>query len=185
MASIGLNELDEQPTIISFDLTLNLVPWKPTFILSKSSIGQIMLSFSNILRVKPKNKYETTLYKYLKPAVETLVNAYSDMLKCSNVKEQQVKYYNLINVMPLGVTIFPETHDLIMMKNAKIGELIKAAKQRLNFILERDTPVIYVNDEEALEEFNNMKLQINNFIVILDNFEKEFMASINKAHKSN
>ncbi len=169
--------------IQSFDLNLSQVMWKPHFILSGASISQIITSFSNILRVNPKNQYEITLYRHLKPAIVKLVNAYNNILKCNTLKEQQVKYYNLIVSMPFGVSVYDEEHGVIMLRNAKIGALVKAAKQRLMFIQERDIPMIYTNDPEILREFNNMKSQIGNFNIILNQFEKDFVFAINEAHK--
>jgi len=179
----SIQSIESSEITQSFDLSLNQVLWKPHFTLSSASISQIITSFNNILKVNPKNQYEITLYQHLKPAIEKLVNEYNDILKCNNLKEQQVKYYNLIVSMPFGVSVYDEEHGRILMRNAKIGALVKAAKQRLIFIQERYTPVIYINDMETLQEFDNMKLQIGNFNIVLNQFEKDFVFAINEAHK--
>lgn len=166
----------------SLDLHLSQVIWRPNFVLSTASIGQIIISFNNVLKVNPKNQYEITLYQHLKPEIKKLVDEYNNILKCTNLKEQQVKYYNLIVPLPFGVNVYDE-HSEIMLRNAKIGALIKAAKQRIQFIQDRETPVIYVNDPETLQEFINMKLQIKEFSNSLNQFEKTFVFAINEAHK--
>lgn len=168
----------------SYDLSLDQVNWNPSYILSKASIPQIIISFKNILKVNPKNEYETTLYQRLKPAVEILINAYDEILRCKNLKENQVKYYNLIINMPSSVTIFHKEHGRIRMSNAKIGALIEACKQRIKFILERDIPSLYLTDHEILQEFNKMKSQMENFEYNLLDFEAEFILAIDEAHKT-
>jgi hypothetical protein len=165
-------------------LSINQINWNPNYILSKASIGQIIVSFKNILKVREKNNYEHKLYSRLKPAVQYLIDKYSDILICNSLKEYQVKYYNLIVNMPNHVSIYPDEHNMIYMRNAKIGQLIKAAKQRIRFIIYRDTPEIYLNDEETKNEWENLKIQMDNFYNEIFHFENEFLISIDEAHKS-
>lgn len=169
---------------VSYDLNLDQVNWKPNYNLSKASIAQIIVSFKNILKVNPKNHYETALYSKLKPEVEKLLSTYNEILKCKNVKEQSVKYYNLIVPLPNNVAIYPEEHGSVMMKNARIGSLIKAAKQRIEFIENRETPAIYITDPELIQEFNNMKLRMKELSQVLTCFEKSFVLAIDSAHKA-
>lgn len=185
-----INEgISQQENIIienqqSYNLTLDLVEWKPYYSLSKSSVGQIMYSFQRILNVIPKNIYEETLYEILKPLIENLVNEYCKILLCSSIVENNVKYYNLIGKMPTNVSICESEHGMIKLKKPKIGKMISALKQRISFILKREIPTLYLQNDEYLKEFNNMRIEIKNFEEIVNNFEQEFIEAIDAAHKA-
>lgn len=168
----------------SSPLTMDMIDWKPNYVLSKSSLGQIMRSLQNIMNVIPKNVYETTLYSKLKPAVEILINCYTDILKYNNEFEKNVKYYNLIVGLPTNVQINAQEDGYIRMSNAKIGKLISASKQRINFIETRETPQMYVENQNYLQEFNKMKEQLNTLSQKLCDFEDEFIEAIDQAHKA-
>jgi len=184
-ASLDMATTDKpQDVIVSYDLNLDQVNWKPNYILSKASIAQIVVSLKNILRVNPKNKYETTLYDRLKPAVNNVLCTYNEILKCNSLKEQNVKYYNLIVPLPHNVAVYPEEHGSVQMKNARIGALIKAAKQRIEFMNDRETPAIYIADEELVREFTNMKLRMKELSLVLTEFETNFLLAIDAAHKA-
>jgi hypothetical protein len=176
----GNNQLD---TVINYDLNLDQVHWSSKCSLSRASIGQIMVSFKNILRAQPRNLYQTILYTRLKPAVEALVNAYCEIIRCVNSKEQQIKYFNLIVGLPHNTIIFPGEHNFIFLRNPNIGALIKAIKQRITFILERDIPIIYRNDSTLNDEFLNLRRQIQNFKLDVLTFEEEFIIAVDEAYK--
>lgn len=184
----SVDQENENQTQISSEvkksLTLDAIDWKPFYVLSKSSIGQIMISFKNILKVTPKNIYETKLYGRLKPAVEGLIGHYNDILQYENDIEKDVKFYNLIVNLPIGVTINDQEDGNITMKFAKIGKLIKAARQRINFIETRTVPQMYVSNEDYLRQFNKMKEELQDLQETFDDFENEFLEAIDEAHKA-
>lgn len=165
-------------------LSLDEVDWKPFYILSKCSIAQIMCSFRNILKVVPKNVYEGTLYARLKPAVEGLIECYNDILHYNNSIERDVKFYNLIVKLPFNVSINDQEDGHIRMKNAKIGKLVKACRQRIEFIQHRVIPQMYVNNFHYLHEFNKMKEELKGLLSTLRDFEVEFLEAIDEAHKA-
>ena len=172
----------------SFDLSLDSVVFKGYHKLSKASIGQIMVAFRNVLRVKPRtgNEYEEALYAKLKPAVSEFVNAYCEILKCNNDIENVVKHHNLIINMPIAVSIFKDEHGEINIGKPKIGALIKACKQRIRFIIEREPPQMYIDDENKgfLLEFKKMQSQLKNFENDLLLFESEFICAVDDAYKA-
>lgn len=172
-----------EPTM-SYDLSLDQVNWKSHYKLHKASLGQIIASFRNILKAEPKNKYEITLYYRLKPAVEILIDIYNEILKCDSLKEHDVKYFNLIYDMPKLVEVYPGEHGDIRLRKPKIGALIKASKQRIKFIMEREIPGKYFGDDESIQEFNNLKSQMKDFESIILDFEAEFILAINEAHQT-
>lgn len=184
-SSIIGDDIPSEDCISELILDLDQVNWNSNYILSKASLGQIMVSFRNILKVNPKNLYETTLYGNLKPAIKSLLDVYCNILNCKNLKEYNVKYYNLIGNMPSSVSELHDEHGCIRMKNAKISALIKASKQRTDFIIQRETPLMYLDDSEYLIEFTNMKMQLANiFVKQLLEFETDFIFAIDEAHKA-
>ena len=167
------------------NLTLNLVDWKPHYILARASLGQIMVSLNKISKVKAKNMYEKILYNKLKILIEELMNGeygYNKLLQCENINEKNVKFYNLVVNMPSNISIFNEDHGHMKLRNAKIGQLIKASKQRIEYILKRDIPELYQNNEKLLNEFNKMKIDLDNFKNLLEDFEENFVEAIDDAH---
>ena len=175
-----------EPTIIPiyYDLTLCDVEWHPYYVLFRASLGQIMFSLSRVLELLPKNIYEKTLYSNLKSIIIKLIKEYDIMLKCSNKIEREVKFYNLIGKMPYLVKINEEEHNIKLHK-PKIGKIIAALKQRVNFILTRNIPQFYKNNEIYLNEFQKMQEQIKKFKEKVYDFELNFIEAIDHAHKAN
>lgn len=174
----------QQENDINLQLTLDRVRWNRNYTLSRASIGQIMKSFNNILSVHPKNIYEETLYKHLKPEVQKLVDSYNQLLLCKDAYNFNVRYYNLIVNMPKDVSIYNQEHGQIRLGNPKIGALIKASKQRIDFITDREVPSICKQDQNIHIEFVKLQQDMIKFKETLINFEKQFVQAIDKAHKS-
>lgn len=164
-------------------ISLDNVIWKHYFKLSQASLGQIIISFCNILKVQPKNQYEINLYENLKPLVHQLVNNYNTILVYTNKNEHDIKYYNLIVNLPKTVSINEEQHGQIILGHAKIGCLIQAAKQRIEFIIGRDIPDVYKQDQNLSELFLQLQKDMRKFKDDMIEFEKAFVLAINLAHR--
>ena len=166
-----------------YNLNLGLVDWHPYYLLSKGSLGQIMVSFSKIKSTNPKNIYERSLYQKLNIIIKGLVDRYDEMLQCNSEEEKNVKFHNLIVNLPRGISIYNDIHGNIKLGYAKIGQLIYATYQRIDYILERETPTIYENDALLLEEFNKMKNELSIFRAEFELFETSFVEYINEARQ--
>ena len=153
---------------------LGMVDFKLHYVLSKASIGQIMVCFQNVLKIKPKNQYEEKLYAIIIPEITKLVDQYNEMLFVESYSEMIVRYYNLLINLPIGTSINDEEHGKIKMKNPKIGFLIQAAKQRLRFLLDREIPEIYKINNSLLDEFNILRDDVTVFYNNMVRFEKIF-----------
>lgn len=167
---------------INNELNLNMVNWRPNYILAMASIGQIMVSFSKIKNLVPKNSYESVLYIKLNKNISILLEKYNDLLKYNSNAEREVKYYNLIVDLPKNT--FIDDKDNIYLKNARIGKLVNASKQRINFILNRDIPFRYKNNVLYENAFVQMRDELKEFYETLINFEKDFVISIDEAKKA-
>jgi len=168
----------------SLNLSIYQVPWKYNCSLSNASIGQIICCLNNVLYLEPKKVYEEKLYEFLKPSIQTVLIEFNNILNCHGIFELNVKYYNLIVPLPNNVSIFPEEHDRIKLGKPKIGALIKAIKQRIEFILIRDTPKMYLNNQFMLDEFLKMRTQLQEFLIVIRKFEQEFILAVDEAHKA-
>jgi len=164
-------------------LNLQMVNYKPYFILAHASIGQIIVCFQNIMGCQAKNVYEEKLYAIIMPEIQILLDEYNEMLSSNSYEEMQVKYYNLLIDLPKGVSINQKEHSKIKMNNVKIGSLIQATKQRLEFIITRPTPTIYQYNENLLKEFNKLQNDSKLFLDSIINFEHVFVNAIRTCYK--
>lgn len=165
-----------------FPLSRNFVDWDPKYTLDRASLSQIIETIQKT-KIKPKNKYEEILGEELQKIIPKLINQFDGMLKCESKKEHEVKRANLVGKMPKYVSINTEKHGRIKLNNAGIGVMIQALYQRVDFILDRDMPKFYKDDEEFENYFKNMQKLIGEFRQAVDEFEEDFMSSIDKAHK--
>jgi len=165
-------------------LDLSLIDWKPYYRLCYSSLGQIMVSFTKVLNVTPKNNYEITLYGILKPALTDLIDSYKQLLHFESENEKNVKFHNLIVGLPYGVSVLENEHGDMFMGRAKIGQLIRASKQRIEFMLTREAPMIYKKNLELFDSFINLRNEINKFRDDMNSFEIEFIDAIDEAHNA-
>lgn len=177
---MNINHMDQQ----QWKLSIAQVPWHYNYALSNASIGQILCCFGNILNLQPKKVYEEKLYEYLKPNIQSLLADFDNILYCQDQDEIDVKYYNLLSYLPNSVHIFPEEHGQLKLGKPRIGALIKALKQRIEFVLDRETPKMYLSNQNMLNGFLKMKIQLKKFLNDVRQFEQEFIWTVNEAHKA-
>lgn len=173
----------EQSTVQSYIIDKSIVDWKPYYTLDKASLGQIMKTFEKI-NIIPKNNYEIVLSDELNILIQQLINNFDKLLVFNNLIEYTVYYYNLLGPLPNGTSIDENNHKYIKLKTANIGNLVKALYQRVNYILQRDIPLMYKYREEYLTVFNNMKSNLSKFLDSVKEFEVGFVDAIDNAHKS-
>lgn len=170
-------------------LTLENVDWKGYYVVSRASIGQIMRTFQNVKEYAERQKntvkpYEKELNNGLIILLPTLLTNFRNMLYFQNDIEKDIIYFNMLVNMPYDVSIDNEKYGRINLSRANIGSLIKAAKQRVNFILSRETPNRYKESVEQIAVFESMKLKLKEFVSDIDDFEQDFLNVIDKAHKT-
>ena len=169
---------------INFDLSLDMVQFEYNCPVSQASIGQIIKSLNSVVNLKAKNIYEITLYSKFNSFIPQFIEEYNKLLKCTNQFEYLVKYYILIVQLPYGVEIPINNHNYINLGKPRIGELIKAARQRISFIIEREIPMVYQILELYRQEYLKMIEQLKDFLIKLNEFEKDFVNAIDLAHKA-
>lgn len=157
------------------------IDWKPYYNLSKASLGQIVQTLSKI-KFSRRNVYEKALAEELEIIIPNFISSFDAMLDCVTKEEIDVYKVNLLGNLPKSVMINPEDHAGILLHRAPIGQIISALKQRVEFILERDTPVMYDENKTYLEAFEEMKNKLKNFNEEILQFESKFCEAIKKAH---
>lgn len=172
-----------------FNLSLDMVQYNYHYKLSKASIGQIMVSFSNIKNLKPTNIYQQILYQHFYNIIPQFVECYTKLFDCDNIIEKNIKFYHLIVNLPYKTEINiinsndKNNHSNIILGKPKIGELIKASKQRIDYIIDKPIPEIYKYHNEYVLEYDKFIDQIKNFKDDLLNFEQEFVDAIDDAYQ--
>jgi len=152
------------------------------YYLCYAGIGQIIKAISEVKITKTKNIFEKNLSKFFKHAIPILIEEFAKCSICKNENDYQVKKYNLMNSkLPRNISIKTEDHH-VKLKHAKLGKLIDAAKQRLEFIIERPIPDYYNENVECKKCFVLMKDDLKKFLQELEMFENEFIEVINKSH---
>jgi len=153
--------------------------------LCESSFGEIMQAFSQITIKKRELKaYEYFLKSWFQVSIPNIVNEYLELLEYKTKKQWAVNYFNLIGPLPPQLYINEEEHNMIL-KKSNLGNLLKALKNRIHFMLNRDIPPMYLHDCEYLEHFNDIRSKLKMFDQNIDNFEKEFVKAIDMAHHVN
>jgi hypothetical protein len=171
--------------VLPENLTLDSVDYRRSYVLSKSSIGQIMkaMSVTTTRLNNPKNNYEQILFPGIKNLLNDLIKEYNTLLIFSDEPEHSVKKINLIGNLPKPLSLLEQEHR-IQLHTANIGNLIKACYQRIDFILNRDVPVFYKENQNYLPAFNKMQNELRTFKEKVREFENNFKNLIDQAHKS-
>ncbi len=76
-----------------------------------------------------------------------------------------------------------DNDDDIRLKFANIGKLISALKQRVDFIITRDVPIVYIPYDNYVEAFKLFQETMKQFKEDITNFEDKFMEANNECHK--
>jgi len=166
------------------NLSLDMVTINHRYRLDRASIGQIMKRISNLGIKNPKNEYQKTLDGFFSTEVPKLVNSYNELLKCSSQEEHVVKEFNLLGELPRKMSLDTEIKKSSFLFKASMGDMFAALKQRIKFIVDREIPKFYETNEKYKEEFINMQKQISEFRSSVDEFENNFVDTIDKAMKS-
>jgi len=177
--SIQVSELKEKS-----DLSRESISLKRNYILCKSSLAQIVETINQI-KIIPKNDYELVLKENFERIIPEFIKSFDKLLKTDNENDYIVRKYNLICNLPPGVSIYPK-EQYQKLRTANIGNLLYALYQRIDYIIERDIPDRYKdNDNEKLaDSFIKLQNDLKLFRNDIRDFEDKFLAAIDNAHKS-
>lgn len=173
-------------TTVPKKITINTcgIDYKPWYMLSASSIGQIIMAINMVSVNKTTTPYEKYMSQWFEQNIPSFVSKYENLFDCKNDIEYNTYSYNLIGNLPRGL-LLDTAHTNITLGKANLGNLLKALKQRTEFILTRHTPIYYINNKEYYEYFVEMKTKLTKFKKSICEFEIDFVGAINGAHKMN
>lgn len=170
MLTININ----MSNVLQFDS----VPYNPDYRLSSSTLWQIVRGIVEIKKnlTEPKNDYQKTMYPLLIELINNIEMGFKQLLTYENEDEKEVIEYHLGVRGKLPQQIKMSFHHKIKIGNSNFDPLIKAAKQRINFILSRRIPPHYSADEniEKLLAFNKFRLNVQIFDKIFDSVTQDW-----------
>lgn len=162
---------------------INQIYYNPYQPLCEAGIGQIIIRINKIQIMQPKVPYQIILNKWFSKNIPVLVELYLDILKKGESTEDKlIREYNLTHPLPEHVKVLPNKHKKIM-KNINMGNLIEGLKQRTVFIIQRNVPSFYTNDNE-INAFVLLQKDMLAFYAFICYFEAEFIKVINIAHET-
>jgi hypothetical protein len=170
-------------------LSLNDFGFEETYRLTQGSVSQVVRGMKEMLKRigEITNDYQRILYPVLTELTNNIVDRYTELLKYNNEKEKEIVQFNLHgydgtvrgNVATKGVNY------ILIYKYANFGDFIKTIRQRFEFILSRSTPKRYLEDEEKVRYFVNLKDRINEFLrYIKDDVEPRWNTTVSAARTS-
>jgi hypothetical protein len=177
----SINNIKFIPSL-NFLIMNNYITFENNQKLNRASFGQIMATIANVsINKKDLKPYEYYMKGWFNKNIPILILEYLKLLTWLSDKQWWVLYFNLIGNLPNKIHIYQEKHN-IMLKGANLGYLIEALKNRVNFIITRKIPIMYLNDQEYLTFFNNLRELLKIFLQKIIIFEQEFVNAIDNAH---
>jgi hypothetical protein len=168
-----------------YDLSLELIPYKPKLLITNASIGQLVNYFKFLCIVNPKNAYQESLNKFFRSRRVQFIEMYENCLKCKCEVEMKVKYYNLVGPLPVGMVIEQPIAGSSLLKKGKLSDIFKALYQRIEFISTREIPIYYGKHIEYRFYFVKIQEQLKKFMEEIQSFEIDFVNAINIAKTFN
>ena len=154
------------------------VPYNENYRLSSSSLWQIVRGMTEIKKklTEPKNDYQKLMYPSLVKLIDNIENGFKQLLFYKNEDEKEVIEYHLGVKGKLPQQVKMSFHHKIKIGNSNFDPLVKAARQRINFILSRRIPPHYSEDEhtEKMLAFNRFRLNVQIFSKIFDSVIQEW-----------
>lgn len=169
-------------------LPFDSVPYNPDYRLSSSTLWQIIRGIVEIKKnlTEPKNDYQKTMYPLLIELINNIETGFNQLLIYENEDEKEVIEYHLGIRGKLPQQIKMAFHHKIKIGNSNFDPLVKAAKQRIQFILSRRIPPHYSNDEntEKFLAFNKLRLNVQIFSKIFDSVTQDWAVIVKNTRET-
>ena len=152
---------------------------RESYIIIKSSLGELIkqVSLIQIIEKDNNNNYTKLLSEFFKTENKILIDSYKNIISKTNC-------YDLVSPLPRGVVIKQNVKSYITLNKAKLGDIIKAVYQRIDFISSRETPIFYLRTAELTQKYKNMQAEIINFKKSVQDYERKFVEICTKAHSA-
>jgi hypothetical protein len=170
--------------ILSFDS----VPYNEDYRLSSSTLWQIMVGIDEIKKkiIVPKNDYQKVMYPLLTELIDDIKNGFLLLLNYESDDDKEIIEYHLGMCGKLPQQIKMMFHHKIKIGKSNFEPLIKAATQRITFILNRRMPPHYITTENINKShaFDKFRLKMKIFSELFKNAAQEW-ATIVKVTREN
>lgn len=150
-------------------LNLQSVSYSDMYKLNQGSVSQLMRGLQEMVNrlTEPTNDYQRELYPALRNLVEKLTSRYETLLSTSTSDvDRQVRNYNLHGYngkIKRSVATKNVKFNLIY-KYANFGDYLKTLTQRLNYLLERELPQRYLDNQEEGTSYNKLKTELQELL---------------------
>ena len=180
--SIKSKEMEKKEV---YNLSLDQVELKNWFKLNRSSLGQLLGQLQKVDIKNPNNEYKISFKAWIKNSgdIQELVSAYNNILRSNSKIEYNVKKVNLLGNLPKDI-IVNTSHNDTNLNKSRIGDIIRASKQRIIYMITRELPERYMDDKKERIEFRKIQFQMVWFLLVMIKFECKFVTT-NKKCKGN
>ena len=160
------------------------IKYEKYYKLCSAGIGQIIRAIHEKQIHNIDNEHKKKLSLFFEENNQALIDSFIKIyLNTENEYDKQIRKYNLMNgKLPRKIKINEEKHN-IKIGRAKMGQLIKALKQRINFIIEREIPEYYKNKEENINYmlgFKKLQQDMKEFLNEILIFESNYILLFRK-----
>lgn len=168
------------------NLELDSFEYNDKFTLARASLAQIVIAMDRTQSrlTDPESDFQKILYPWFQQNLPTLVQKFKDMLTYSSETERNVKFFNLGGSLPKKISVKLDFHNRVQLGNGNFGPFLKAAVQRVKYILDRDVPERYDGNEVATATFNSLREALGSYHEYLVSLEEEYNDVVNKARKT-
>lgn len=178
---------------VSFDdISLNKIDFKEEYKLIMSTSSQIIVGIQNMTKTlnEGENDYKNRLLSKIKELSLDVVQKYENLLITTEGVQRRVFGVNLNGLMNNGRLNRPiEIKNIkynLAFKYAKFGDLLTTLINRMYFIAERDETKIkrYQLKVDEKTEFVLLKQKVGEYLLYLDNVNKQWIEFIKNMHNS-
>jgi len=167
----------------NLSLELDSFEYNDKFTLARASLAQIVVAMDKTQSrlTNPESDFQKILYPWFSQNLPTLVQKFKDMLTYSSETERNVKFFNLGGSLPKKTSVKLDFHNRVQLGNGNFGPFLKAAIQRVKFILDREVPERYNGNEVATATFNNLRGALTSYHEYLTKLEEEYNSVVEQA----
>lgn len=149
-------------------LTIATIPYDDKYRLNQGSASQLVRGMTEMVArlTEPINEYQKELYPALRSIVAEFVEKYEQLLTTTNQTEYEISRYNLHGYsgrVKMPISTRGVKYNLVY-KYANFGDYLKTVTQRLKFVIERQIPQRYSNNESELTAFTSLRQKVTDFL---------------------
>lgn len=169
-----------------FKININNFTTRPGHVLSKAHVGQILKTMFNSVEKTSvqENDYQKILYPCLQECAKKLKESFDPICVYESEVERNVKTANLFTSLPRNNDSNLKFYSKVQLNSStSFGPLLKTLVQRVNHVLDKETPKRYLNNKEEGENFDKLLHELHEFKKVLDDVQDSYTSTITEARK--